>query len=86
MIEICRILLQGDWPIAYDIKYLPYEKGFPLIEAEIKYAVFPEIAETKTAPFAFYTEMMIQAENPTPKLQKSCPAASTRPCCHCGVI
>lgn len=64
VIEISRIIKKEGQPVAYDIKYLPYEKGTPLIEKEINYSVFPEIIAAKSAPFAFYTRMEIGAELP----------------------
>lgn len=63
-IEISRVIKKEGKPIAYDIKYLPYEKGTPLIENEINYSVFPEIIAAKAAPFAFFTQMEIGAELP----------------------
>lgn len=64
VIEISRIIKKEGKPIAYDMKYLHYEKGTPLIENEINYSVFPEIIAAKAAPFAFYTQMEIGAELP----------------------
>ena len=60
VIMINRIILLHDNPVAYDEKYLPYNKGEPLLEAEIKYALFPEIINSP--PFAFYTKMEIGSE------------------------
>lgn len=75
VIEIAKTLLHKGVVVAYDLKYLPYDKGQPLIESEIQYAVFPEIASAKTAPFAFYTKMEISAESATEELGKllDCP-------------
>jgi len=61
VIKICRVLKQKDIPVAYDIKYLPYVKGMPSIEMELRYAAFPEIVAKKVPPFAFYTELEIYA-------------------------
>ncbi|WP_155310357.1 GntR family transcriptional regulator [Desulfosarcina ovata] len=63
-IKICRVIKQDKQPLAFDVKYLPYDKGTPIIETELNYAVFPEIAAAKSAPFAFYTKMEITAELP----------------------
>ena len=62
VVEICRLILRENVPCALDLKYLPYEKGLPLIEAAINYAVFPDIIASKTAPFAFHTRMELSAE------------------------
>lgn len=64
VITIGRVIHRQGKPVSYEVKYLPYDKGAPIIETEIEYAVFPEIAAAKTAPFAFYTEMEIGAEMP----------------------
>ena len=61
VIKISRIITMHDDPVAYDEKYLPYNKGEPVIEAEIKYAVFPVLV--KSPPFAFYTRMEIGSVN-----------------------
>jgi GntR family transcriptional regulator len=70
VIKISRIITAGDAPVAYDEKYIPYDKGAPIVEAEIQYAVFPDIAATKSPPFAFYTRMEICSEIADSKLQK----------------
>lgn len=62
IILIRRILLKEDKPIACDEKYIPYHKGAPFVETEIKYAEFPDIVAAKTSPFAFRTEMEVGAE------------------------
>lgn len=59
VLRICRVIRNEKRVTAYDIKYIPYEKGVPLLEAEIDYSVFPEIVAQKSAPFAFYTRMEI---------------------------
>lgn len=48
--------------VAFETNYLPYKKGQPIIESTINYAVFPEIAAAKTAPFAFFIRMEITAQ------------------------
>lgn len=71
VIEICRTIQKKRVPAAYDIKYIPYEKGSPLIEREIDYAVFPEILAARTAPFSFYTKMKIGAELPSEQVARA---------------
>jgi len=65
VLEICRIIKKNDQPVALDYKYVPYDRGEPTLEAEIDYAVFPEIAAAKSSPFAFHTRMEIAAELPS---------------------
>lgn len=61
VIEFTRVTYDGDVPVAYDVKYMPYDKAYPLVESEIRYAVFPEMAAAKVSPFDFYTIMNISA-------------------------
>ncbi|MDR2785595.1 MAG: GntR family transcriptional regulator [Treponema sp.] len=70
VIKISRVIMAQEDPVAYDEKYIPYDKGSPIVEAEIKYAVFPDIVSSKSPPFAFYTKMEIGSEIVTSKLQK----------------
>jgi len=64
VIEMGRVVLADEKPVAYDLKYLPYDKGQPVIEGEIDYyanARLPEIAAAVTAPFAFFTNIEISS-------------------------
>lgn len=61
VIEFSRITYDGDFPIALDIKYMPYDRAYPSVESEISYAVFPEIAAAKVKPFDLYTDMEVSA-------------------------
>jgi GntR family transcriptional regulator len=61
VIEFSRVTYDRDIPVAYDVKYMPYDKAYPLVESEIRYAVFPEMAAAKVSPFDFYTTMDIRA-------------------------
>lgn len=62
IVEVCHQLLGPAGPVALDMKYLPYQRGEPILENAIDYAVFPELVATRTAPFAFCTRMEIVAE------------------------
>ncbi|MDR0459730.1 MAG: GntR family transcriptional regulator [Coriobacteriales bacterium] len=75
VIEVCRIIKRRGAPVALDMKYIPYDKGLPTLEEEMNYAVFPEIAAMKTAPFAFHTKMEIAAELPNESVARllQCP-------------
>lgn len=43
VLEFRRLSCLDERPVAYEQKYLPYTKGRPLVETEIKYAAFPEL-------------------------------------------
>lgn len=62
VIKICRVIKKDEQAIALDVKYLPYDKGKPLVEVEMRYADFPKIVAAKAMPFAFHARMEISAE------------------------
>lgn len=62
VIVVKNIFLADDIPIAYDIKYLPYDKGQPIIEEEIGYATFPEIVTNQFSLFSVKKELKIWPE------------------------
>ena len=65
VIEICRLISEDSGRVAYDMKYLPYIKGNPLIEQEINFFVpFPDIVSRMVPTFFFYTRMEIEAALP----------------------
>lgn len=55
-------------PVAYDIKYIPYERAYPSVESELRFAVFPDITFPKVSPHAYFTELAIQAIAATAEL------------------
>jgi GntR family transcriptional regulator len=62
VIIIKNILYADNHPIAYDIKYLPYDKGLPNIENEIGYATFPEIVINHSSLFSIKKVLKIWPE------------------------
>ena len=60
VIVIRRFLLDKGRKIAYDEKNIPYQRGLPLVENEISYATFPEIAAKKKSVFAIKKELTIR--------------------------
>ncbi len=62
VIVIKNIFFANEEPIAYDIKYLPYDKGLPNLEEEIGYATFPEIVTTHFSLFSVKKELKIWPE------------------------
>ncbi|MEL4106588.1 GntR family transcriptional regulator [Oscillospiraceae bacterium WX1] len=61
-----RILEKGGQTIAYDEKFIPYERGTPSIEFEFHFAEFPDMFETRFTPMSIHTEMTIGLETPPP--------------------
>lgn len=58
-------------PVAYDVKYLPYERGKPIVEKEIRYATFPEMVAKHRSLFLIKKKLKISAPKITPEL-KNC--------------
>ena len=75
VIEVCRIIKKRGTPVALDIKYIPYDKGLPILEGELDYAVFPEIVAAKASPFTYHTQMEIEADLPSEQVAQllQCP-------------
>ncbi|MGI5935278.1 MAG: GntR family transcriptional regulator [Oscillospiraceae bacterium] len=61
-IVIRRVLERDGQLVAYDEKYVPYERGVPSIEFEIHYAEFPQMFEKRFVPLSLHTEMSIALE------------------------
>jgi GntR family transcriptional regulator len=57
-----RLLERGGKNLAYDEKFIPYERGVPSIEFEIHFAEFPDMFEERFAPMSLHTEMTIGVE------------------------
>jgi GntR family transcriptional regulator len=75
VVLIRRILMRGGLSVACDEKYIPYHRGDPFVETEIRYADFPDIVAAKSSPFAFRTEMEIGVEAASAGMARllSCP-------------
>jgi GntR family transcriptional regulator len=57
-----RLLERGGKPVAYDEKFIPYERGVPCIEFEIHFTEFPSMFEGRFSPLSLRTEMSIGME------------------------
>ncbi|GAQ25766.1 GntR family transcriptional regulator [Tepidanaerobacter syntrophicus] len=70
VIMIRRLFYTDEEPVAYDVKYLPYYKGMPIVEKEIRYATFPEMVSKNTSLFAIRKELVISVQMPDEELSK----------------
>lgn len=70
VIVIRRIFFTDGEPVAYDVKYLPYQKGIPLVEKEIEVATFPEMMSKNMTPFALQKNIAIYAKIPDSDLKR----------------
>ncbi|NLZ38956.1 MAG: GntR family transcriptional regulator [Firmicutes bacterium] len=69
VISIKRLFYTDGDPVAFDIKYLLYYRGMPIVEKEIKEATFSEMIAKTTAAFAIKKELMIYAEVPSEEIK-----------------
>lgn len=62
VIELSQITrnVSGD-AVSYDIKYVPYERAYPSVESEMRYAVLPDITLSKVDSFDYYTTIEVSA-------------------------
>ena len=62
VIELSQITRNASGePVAYDIKYVPYERAYPTVESEMRFAVLPDITLTKVDSFDYYTTIRVSA-------------------------
>ncbi len=70
VIMIRRLFYTDGDPVAYDVKYLVYYKGMPIVEKEIEHATFPEMFAAKMPLFALKKQLMIYAQTPDEDLKR----------------
>ena len=62
VIELSQITRNANGePVAYDIKFVPYERAYPSVESEMRYAVLPDITLSKVDSFDYYTDIEVSA-------------------------
>lgn len=59
VLRIRRMLFDGERPIGYDIKYIPYYPGIPLIESELEARDFVEILADRVSPYSVQIDLNI---------------------------
>lgn len=69
VVLIRRVFISEGNPVAYDTKYIPYNKGMPIVEKEIHYATFPEMVSKKKSLFAINKELKIRVQKPDKRLK-----------------
>ncbi len=58
----------GGIPVAYDIKYVPYERSVPSVEQEMRFSIPSVPALSGVEPFDYYTTIEVSAVNPPEKV------------------
>ncbi|MGB9885651.1 MAG: GntR family transcriptional regulator [Moorellales bacterium] len=61
VIFVRRLYLGEEGPVALDRKYLPYNKGKPVLEADLAYADLPEMAQMHTDVLPVRSELVVFA-------------------------
>lgn len=70
IIVIRRLFYTEGYPVAYDIKYLQYHRGMPIVEKEIQHATFPEMISKRMPLFAIKKELAIYAMIPNEEIKR----------------
>ncbi len=70
LIRIKRLFRSTKNPVSYDVKYIPYKRGEPVIEKEIRFANFPELVAQRTSLFTVNKELKINCQKATPEIVK----------------
>lgn len=70
IVVIKHLLYSDQKPVAFDIKYIPYFTGIPIVEKEINYITFPEIIAHRTSVFDIHREVSIRMEHPATDVQQ----------------
>lgn len=62
VIELSQIVKDSQGvTVAFEIKYIPYERAYPSVEGEIRFAVLPDITFSKLTSYEFYTDITVNA-------------------------
>ncbi|KGK91316.1 GntR family transcriptional regulator [Desulfosporosinus sp. HMP52] len=70
VIMIRRLFYTDGSPVAYDVKYLLYNKGMPIVEKEIEQATFQEMVANSLPIFAIKKKISISAEIPNEDIKR----------------
>ncbi|MDR3543814.1 MAG: GntR family transcriptional regulator [Desulfosporosinus sp.] len=70
VIIIRRLFYTDGEPVAYDVKYLLYYKGMPIVEKEIEYSTFPEMMAKGMPLFSLKKTLTISAQIPDDMIKK----------------
>lgn len=71
VIMIRRVFYTDGIPVAYDVKYLIYSKGMPIVEKEIEQATFQEMVSKGMPIFALKKRISISAQMPNEEIKRS---------------
>lgn len=78
VVVIRRILEREDGPLAYDEKFIPYERGRPTVELELGYSEFADYFSDRFSALALRTEMRIRATLPPEHVREALGSGQAR--------
>lgn len=66
-------------PVSYNVKYIPYERAYPSVESELRFAVLPDITLAKVASFDYYIDIQMSAVGANEKVAQrlQCPEGTS---------
>lgn len=70
IIMISRVFYTDGEPVAYDVKYLMYQKGMPIVENEIEQATFPEMISKSVPLYPLKKELIMYAKIPDERTRR----------------
>ncbi len=70
VILIRRLFYTDGAPVAYDVKYLLYQKGMPIVEKEIEHATFAEMVSNSMPIYALKKELSIYSRMPNEEIKR----------------
>lgn len=72
VIELSQITRNADGePVTFDVKYVPYERAYPSVESEMRFAVLPDITLSKVDSFEYYTTIQVSAVSATERIAQA---------------
>lgn len=80
VIELAQITKNATgMPVSYDIKYVPYERAYPSVESEMRFAVLPDITLAKVDSFDYYADIEVSAVGATERVAQAMQCAEGEP-------
>lgn len=65
--------------VALDMKFVPYERAYPSVESEMRFAVLPDLTLSKVASFEYYTTIQVRAVGATERVAQALQCAAGTP-------
>lgn len=66
-------------PVSFDIKFVPYERAYPSVESEMRFAVLPDLTLSKVDSFDYYITIQVSAVGATARVAEALECAVGAP-------